>query len=241
MSGEPGAASGFYDASYRRAGEREARWRELGARGKADHVQALVGTRPDRLVEIGCGDGALLAELMRRDAAGNLTGYDVSGEAVRAARRRGVHADVFDGIRVPAPDDAFDVAVLSHVLEHVADPPALLREAARLAPTVVVEVPLERSVSGQRPSRRERSSAIGHVQSLDRKAVRELVTGAGLRITDELLDPLPTTVHLFDARTAAERAAAHAKSGMRRTIFRVSPTLAARLFTLHYACVCTRS
>jgi SAM-dependent methyltransferase len=241
VSAEPGGASGFYDASYRRSGEREARWRELGALGKADHVQALVRGRPDRLVEIGCGDGALLAELARRDVAGRLTGYDVSAEAVRAARRRGMHADVFDGVRVPAPADAFDVAVLSHVLEHVDDPSALLREAARLARFVVVEVPLERSLSGRRASRRERSSAIGHVQSLDREAIRALVKGAGLRIVDELLDPLPTTVHLFDADTAAERAAAHARSVTRRTIFRISPALAARLFTLHYGCACTRS
>lgn len=234
-------AAGFYDASYRQAGEREARWRELGAVGKADHVQALVPRRPERLVEIGCGDGALLAELARRDAASSLTGYDVSAEAVRAARRRGVHADVFDGERVPVPDDSFDVAVLSHVLEHVGDPVALLREGARLAPRLVVEVPLERSLSGRRASRRERSRAIGHVQELDRETVRGLVKEAGLGITQELLDPLPTSVHLFDARSGAERAAAHAKSGARRAIFKAAPALAARLFTLHYACACTRS
>jgi SAM-dependent methyltransferase len=236
----PGAA--FYDRAYREAGDRDARWRELGARGKADHVERLLRVRPARLVEIGCGDGALLAELERRDAAAVLAGFDVSEEAVRAARARGLkQVDAFDGRRLPVDDDAFDAALLSHVLEHVDDPPALLREAARVAPTVVVEVPLEASVSGRRAARREQSDAIGHVQTLDRKGARAVVAAAGLHITAELMDPLPTSVHLFFAETGRARAVAHAKAALRRGVFSVSPRLAARLFTVHYACACTRS
>ena len=237
-----GDARAFYDESYRRAGEREARWRELGALGKADHVQQLLDARPRRLVEIGCGDGALLAELERRGVADAVAGYDVSSEAVRAARERGLRdVEAFDGVRVPASDDAFEAAVLSHVLEHVAEPVALLREAARVAPVVIVEVPLERSLSGRRGSRREHSAAIGHVQELDRDAVRALVASAGLGVERELMDPLPAAVHLFSANTPRERALARAKSAVRRATFRASPALAARLFTVHYACACTRS
>jgi SAM-dependent methyltransferase len=241
VSREPGDAAGFYDAAYRRADERETRWRELGAIGKADHVQRLLPSHPARLVEIGCGDGALLAELERRGAAGSLSGFDVSEEAVRAARGRGLSSvETFDGRRLSVADDAFDAALLSHVLEHVADPAALLREAARVAPTVVVEVPLEASVSGRRTSRRERSEGIGHVQVLDRSAVRTLVEGAGLRVTAELMDPLPAEVHLFFAETPSGRLGARVKSAVRRGIFAASPALAARLFTVHYACACVR-
>jgi SAM-dependent methyltransferase len=235
-------AATFYDAAYRGAGERDARWRELGAIGKADHVEQLLPARPGRLVEIGCGDGALLAELERRAVAGSLAGFDVSEEAVRAARARGLEAvQAFDGRRLPVTDDAFDAAVLSHVLEHVADPVSLLREAARVAATVIVEVPLERSLSGRRASRRERSSEIGHVRALDRAAVRRLVQDAGLRRGAELVDPLPAAVHLFFAETPAARLRARARAAVRRTAFTASPALAERLFTLHYACCCTRS
>jgi SAM-dependent methyltransferase len=230
-----------YDERYRRAGERGARWRELGAVGKADHVERLVAARPQRMVEIGCGDGALLAELRRRGAAAALAGFDVSEEAVRAARARGVDAAPFDGERLPVVDGAFDVALLSHVLEHVADPAALLREAARVAPVVVVEVPLESNLSARRRSRRERSRGIGHLHALDRAGVRELVAAAGLRVTGELLDPLPPAVHLFDAETPTARLRARAKAGVRRGLFAASPALAARLITLHYACACARS
>ena len=241
MSGEPSAAADFYDAAYRSAGERGARWRELGAAGKADHVERLLRVRPDQLVEIGCGDGALLAELGRRDAAGSLHGFDVSEEAVRAARRRGLRSvDVFDGQRVPVADDAFDVAVLSHVLEHVADPVALLREAARTAPTIIVEVPLERSLSGRRRSRQALSESAGHIHPFERAGVRRMVDTAGLRLGADLMDPLPAAVHLFFAETPGARVAARIRSAVRRGVFAASPALAARLFTLHYACVCTR-
>ena len=242
MSGRPGADAGFYDAAYRRAGEREARWRELGAMGKADHVERLLPSRPARLVEIGCGDGALLAELRRRGAAGALAGFDVSAEAVDASRKRGLdRVDVFDGARLPVADDSFDAAVLSHVLEHVEDPSSLLEEAARVAPTVFLEVPLEASLSGRRASRRALSASAGHVQALDRAAVGTMVEDAGLRVRGELMDPLPAAVHLFHAETASERAAARMRAAIRRALFAASPALAARLFTLHYACVCTRS
>jgi SAM-dependent methyltransferase len=242
VSGRPGGGADFYDAAYRRAGEREARWRELGAVGKANHVERLLPSRPARLVEVGCGDGALLAELRRRDAARALAGFDVSSEAVRAARERGIDdVQVFDGSHLPVADDSFDAAVLSHVLEHVEDPTSLLRETARAAPTVVVEVPLEASLSGRRASRRALSAGAGHVQALDRDAVRAMVEDAGLRVGDELMDPLPAAVHLFGAETRAARLSARAKAAVRRALFAVSPALAARLFTVHYACVCTRS
>ena len=55
----------FYDRSY--SGASHSRWRELSARGKADHVEDLcrrVGLEPRTVVEIGCGDGALLSELL---------------------------------------------------------------------------------------------------------------------------------------------------------------------------------
>jgi hypothetical protein len=110
-----------------------------------------------------------------------------------------------------------------------------------VAPTVVVEVPLEASLSGRRAAKRARSDAIGHVQTLDRAAARSLVLDAGLRIEGELMDALPAAVHLFFAETSGARAAAHAKAAVRRAVFGLSPRVAARLFTVHYACVCTRS
>jgi SAM-dependent methyltransferase len=237
--------SGFYDSAYARGGERHAQWRELGARGKANHVVSLVSSaRLDagRVAEIGCGDGSLLAELSSRGFGGSLAGFEISEAALELARGRAiprvVSLEVFDGARLPVDDGAFDLGVLSHVLEHVVDPGALLREAARACRALIVEVPLERNVSGARPGKQSASEEIGHLQALDRAAVGRLVSDAGLRVVADVLDPLPREVHTFFASSPADQARGLAKAVVRRGLFRVSPKVAERAFTLHYACAC---
>ena len=235
--------AGFYDSAYARGGERHARWRELGARGKADHVERLAreaSLATARVVEIGCGDGALLSELSQRRFGGSLSGFDISEAALELARARSIprveRLERFDGRRIPEGD--FDLALLSHVLEHVPEPLPLLREAARVARAVIVEVPLERNLSGARSAKRAESEEIGHLQALDRAAVRRLVDDAGLRVAAELLDPLPAAVHTFFADRTVDRARGLAKAVVRRGLFRVSEAAAERAFTLHYACAC---
>ena len=237
--------AGFYDSAYARGGERHARWRELGARGKADHVEELARRAElpaERVVEVGCGDGALLAELSRRRLGRELSGFEISEAALELARGRSiprvVRLDPFDGRALPARDGEFDVGVLSHVLEHVPEPVALLRETARVARAVIVEVPLERNLSGERGDKREQSQAIGHLKALDRAAVRTMAQSAGLRVVGRALDPLPREVHTFFADSPVARARGLAKAAVRRSIFRVSEAAAERAFTLHYACAC---
>jgi SAM-dependent methyltransferase len=80
-----------------------------------------------RLLDVGCGSAWL------GDHFGDYTGIDVSTEAVEAARARGreaIQADVDQPL--PFADASFDGVVLKDVLEHVADPVALVREAHRV-------------------------------------------------------------------------------------------------------------
>src|SRR5205085_10353108 len=146
-----------------------------------------------------------------------------------------------DGERIPASDGAFDLAILSHVLEHVPDPAAAAAEAARIAGAVIVEVPLEDNRSARRASKRSHHEEIGHLHRFNRVSVRELVERAGLRIEADLTDPLPRAAHLFFADSASARLRAHAKAAARRAVFTVSAGAAERAFTLHYAALCLRA
>lgn len=222
---------------------RYARWRALGALGKADHVLALcagAGMRPASTLEIGCGDGALLCELAGRGFGGRLDGLEITEAAVAIARAREKIAAValYDGVHVPAAEGAYELGILSHVLEHVPDPAALLAEAARVCGAVVVEVPLEANLSARRAAKREHAEEVGHLQRLDRAGAREVVARAGLRVAGELEDPLPCSVHVFFATTARARAKGRAKWALRTGLHRLAPGLARRLFTVHYACLC---
>jgi SAM-dependent methyltransferase len=236
----------FYDEAYAKdpaAAALGARWRALGARGKADHAITLcerAGRAPASTLEVGCGDGALLSELHRRGFGGRLSGLEITQAAVSIARKRAQIASVelYDGLHLHAEDGAYDLGILSHVLEHVPDPTALLAEVARVCRAVLVEVPLEANVSARRGGKREHAAEVGHLQRLDRAGVRRIVAGAGLLIAGELDDPLPLAVHRFFAPTRPARAAAGVKWALRAGLHRLAPPLARRAFTLHYACLC---
>jgi SAM-dependent methyltransferase len=236
----------FYDDAYSRnpaAAALYARWRALGAVGKADHVLELCarsGAHPASTLEVGCGDGALLCELHRRGFGGRLAGLEITAAAVAIARERSQidAVELFDGVHVPAPDRAYDLGILSHVLEHVPEPVALLADVARACRWVLVEVPLEANLSARRAPKRDHAAEVGHLQRLDRRSARQIVARAGLSLDCELDDALPREVHRFFAASLPARVRANAKWAVREGVHRLSPRLARRLFTLHYACLC---
>ena len=235
-----------YEAQYSATGA-DARlyggWRELCGAGKADHVTRLIGALPKpprTIADVGCGDGVLMTLLARRGVGEVRHGYDISERAVASARTRPEieRAERFDGRTLPVVDGAYDLGVLSHVLEHVPDPLPLLRETARACRAVVVEVPLEDNASASRASAQRGREAIGHLHRFSRADVHRLVDRAGLRIAAELADPLPLAVHSYFADTPSSRLEAAVKAAGRRAIFTAAPRRAERLFTVHYACLC---
>jgi hypothetical protein len=167
---------------------------------------------------------------------------EITEAAVEIARARPEidSVELYDGLHLPAAKDAYELGVLSHVLEHVPDPTALLNGVARACRAVLVEVPLEANWSARRAGKREHAAEVGHLQRLDRRAIRAIVASAGLSIVAELDDPLPLEVHRFFALSARARATGTAKWAVRAGLHRVAPPLARRLFTLHYACLCLR-
>jgi SAM-dependent methyltransferase len=236
----------FYDECYAPSvdGETYRRWRELGAQAKADHVEVLArrigAAGAASVLEIGCGDGAVLAELGRRGLGRRRVGLEISATGVELAARRPEidEALAFDGLHVDAPDGAFDLAFATHVLEHVPDPAPLLAEMTRVARAVIVEVPLEDNISAHRPAARAASEAAGHLHRFSRTDIHALIAATGWRVRGELLDPLSHEVHVFGAQGTAARAKGTTKWAVRRALAAV-PALAERLFTMHYAVAAT--
>jgi SAM-dependent methyltransferase len=242
--------AGFYERAYSsESPERAAlygRWRALGAAGKADHVVDLcarAGLAPRSTLELGCGDGALLCELHRRGFGGELAGVEIAPAAVEIARSRPEieTVDLYDGMQLAYPDGSYELGILSHVLEHVREPAALLAEAGRICGAVVVEVPLEANVSARRASKREHAAEVGHLQRLDRASARAIVARAGMSIAGELEDPLGRATATFFAASAPACAWASAKWAFRSGLHRLWPAAGRRLFTVHYACLCLPS
>lgn len=86
---------------------------------------------PRRVLDIGCATGDLLMAVRGRGNL-NVTGVETSAAAAAVARQRGltvIQAEVEDA----GFDDAmFDTVLISHTLEHVADPLRFMREVYRM-------------------------------------------------------------------------------------------------------------
>jgi ubiquinone/menaquinone biosynthesis C-methylase UbiE len=87
-----------------------------------------------RALDVGCGPGALTAELVRRLGAENVAAIDPSESFVDACRRRnpGVDVQVARAEDLPHADDLFDAALAQLVLHFVSDPDATAREMHRV-------------------------------------------------------------------------------------------------------------
>ena len=94
-----------------------------------------------RILEVGCGTGAVLRSLAARDDfTGSALGIDHGNAFIEAARdfaqKEGVGGElefrVGDVHELELPDGGFDVAIAHTLLSHVTEPEAVLRELARV-------------------------------------------------------------------------------------------------------------
>lgn len=87
-----------------------------------------------RVLDVGCGPGALTAELVRRLEPDAVSAVDPSESFVAAARQRhlGVVVQRAAAEQLPFGDEAFDAALAQLVVHFMADPIRGLREMARV-------------------------------------------------------------------------------------------------------------
>jgi methionine biosynthesis protein MetW len=92
-----------------------------------------------RVIDLGCGNGSLLALLKERKEVTEL-GVDLSASGVEQCRRKGLNArrGRIDRPLADVGDDAFDVAISNVTLMMVMYPEVLLAEMRRIAPTQIV-------------------------------------------------------------------------------------------------------
>lgn len=173
-----------YDEYY---GEDISEWREMGAIDKVSNIRSLcAASAPSTVLDIGAGEGSVLQRLADVGFGRRHFALDISSSGVERIRNRKIPTLVecrqFDGYTVPYPDATFDLAILSHVLEHVEHPRLLLNEAARVADRVFVEVPLEHN---RRLPTDFVWDAVGHINFYAPKTIRLLVQSCGHEVLEQ--------------------------------------------------------
>ena len=101
----------------------------------APQLAAFAGVAPgQRVLDVGCGPGALTTELVRLLGPDEVTAVDPSEPFVAAARERhpGVTVEQAAAEALPFADDSFDAALAQLVVHFMTDPVAGLQEMARV-------------------------------------------------------------------------------------------------------------
>jgi 2-polyprenyl-3-methyl-5-hydroxy-6-metoxy-1,4-benzoquinol methylase len=112
---------GNYEDYYK---DGDSEWRRLGALGKADNIVSLCGDLPrSSVLEIGAGGGSVLKRLSELNFGDELYALEISSSGIEATKRKIIsrlaECTVFDGYNVAYAKKRFDIAILSHVVEHV--------------------------------------------------------------------------------------------------------------------------
>jgi len=213
-------------------------WRRLGAIDKcANIVRLCAGYEREEVLEIGCGDGAILERLALTGFGTRFTGLEISPSAVRAVQDKnisGASVELFDGYELRFADKKFDLAILSHVVEHVEHPRRLIEEAARAASKVFVEVPLEDNLRLPEDFVLDR---VGHINFYNVKTIRRLVQSCGMVILGAHLSHSSLSSYIY----RKGRFGGAASYLIKKSLLRISPKLAAATFTYHYAMVCAKA
>lgn len=229
-----GALRTHYEDYYE---EGKSEWRRLGALDKAANIVSLCGrVRHGAILEIGAGEGSILKRLSDLRFSESLCALEISASGIAAIEKKKIErlaeCRLFDGYQVPYDDDSFDIAVLSHVLEHVEHPRQLLYEACRVARYLFVEVPLEdtyRLPVDYVPHR------VGHINIYSRRSIRWLVQSCNLRVLEHRTTNPSRATYVYQS---GRMGAIH--YGIKQILLTAVPGLATRVFVFHESLLCEK-
>ena len=106
------------------------------------HSIARLVPQGARVLDLGCGDGALL-DLLQRERGCSGYGIEIADENVFACVKRGVNViqlNLDQGLSI-FDDDSFDVVLQIDTLQHLRNAEVMLRETARVGKLGIVSFP----------------------------------------------------------------------------------------------------
>lgn len=95
---------------------------------------SVIRIRPRSILDYGCGVGAWLDLLSHAHPDAQIFGVDISKTAIEKAKDKfpKYHLESFNGLMAPFAEAQFDLVFSYHVLEHVDDIDASIKDIARM-------------------------------------------------------------------------------------------------------------
>ena len=154
-------------------------WRYMAApRFRARVIREEIARhQPGSVLDVGCGDGGLLAAIRSAVPDATLAGIDLSQPQIETNRKAMPEIDWYAGDIESADLDLpqrFEAITASEVIEHLVDPARFLRSIHRLAAPGAVLV-----VSTQSGRMGETEKHVGHVRHFTREEMSALLSGNG--------------------------------------------------------------
>lgn len=171
---------------------------------KYDKILNLIN-KPLNVLDIGCGNGKLGELIKNKFTDVNITGIDISSDALALAKKKGLNTirqDIED-TKLKVNNKSFNLIICTDVLEHVCSNYALLKEIHRALDDngeLIVTVPNVNAwynrilcLAGKLPGHLESTEAdvqvtpfvreaIGHVRAFNKDAIIKLLEYSGFKI-----------------------------------------------------------
>jgi SAM-dependent methyltransferase len=166
-------------------------WDIADARWKTDVIFGLLqknDVKPKQVIEVGCGAGENLVELLKRDSSiEKLGGYDISPQAIGLAAKKVSEKISFYNEDITLKENVnTDLMLVIDVVEHVDDYYGFLRKLKTKSEWFVFHVPLDlscRTVMKPHVLLQQRRS-VGHINYYTKEMVEWALLDTGYEIID---------------------------------------------------------
>jgi SAM-dependent methyltransferase len=86
----------------------------------------------EKVLDLGCGSG-ILAKALKEKFNVKILGLDIEDKRIFK-----IPFQLYDGEKIPFPNDFFNVVLISFVLHHTKDPVSILKEAKRVGKKLII-------------------------------------------------------------------------------------------------------
>jgi hypothetical protein len=164
-------------------------WHEADSPWKASQILKMIkrsDLKPASLCEIGCGAGAILANLQKDTPECSITGYEISPQAYQLAVSKSNQGLKFFNEPGPEPGRTFDLVLVIDVVEHVENCFDFLRKLRSCGKNFIFHIPLDLSVLSvlREWPLMKRRRGVGHLHYFTKATALATLEEAGYRVRD---------------------------------------------------------